>query len=239
MGGGALFFELVRLARLGRRRACLSDNNPNLVNAYLGVKQDVEQVIALLQEHKGRHGKDYYYQVRAEVPGTVVERAARIIYLNRTCYNGLYRENSKGQFNVPFGRYTNPRICDEDNLRAVSQALRRAEIQTRHFETVLDRTQPGDLVYFDPPYHPLSKTASFTAYAKGGFDEDAQRRLALVFAELRAKGVKALLSNSKTPFIEQLYRRDGYTVREVFATRAVNSRADRRGKISELLVSSF
>ena len=168
---------------------------------------------------------------------TPMARAARIIYLNRTCYNGLFRENSKGEFNVPIGDYRNPPICDEKNLRAVAEALRKAKLEARPFECVLDRAEADDLVYFDPPYHPVSKTASFTAYAKDGFGEAEQHRLADVFAELDKRGVKVILSNSYTPFVLNLYK--GFRIGKVFATRAVNSRADLRGKVSEALARNF
>ena len=239
VGGGALFFELARMQRLGRSKAYLSDNNRNLMDAYVGVRDDVAGVIALLEEHKRLHSKDYYYQVRAVVPESVTERAARIIYLNKTCFNGLFRENSKGQFNVPMGRYKNPPICDKENLRACAAVLKKARIETRHFETVVDRAKPGDLVYFDPPYVPLSKTASFTRYDKSGFGEDSQRLLARVFEALTARGVNVLLSNSMTDLVKELYDGGKYEVDQVPAKRVVNSRADRRGEVSEALVRNF
>jgi DNA adenine methylase len=139
---------------------------------------------------------------------------------------------------VPFGRYKNPAICDEANLRAAAKALEKAAIEARPFESVLDRAEPGDLVYFDPPYHPVSRTASFTAYAQGGFGVREQGKLAEVFSTLTERGVKAILSNSKTPLIETLYANRG-NVLEVYATRNVNSRADLRGKVSEVLVCNF
>jgi DNA adenine methylase len=237
VGGAALFFEMARTGRLGRKIARLSDNNEHLIETYIRVRSDVDRVIELLQEHRRRHSKEYYYQVRSRVPDDALERCARIIYLNKTGYNGLYRENSKGQFNVPLGKYKNPRICDEENLRAAAVALRRATIECRPFEHVLYHVTTGDLVYFDPPYHPVSKTASFTAYEKGGFGEDAQRRLAHVVKELTASGVRVILSNSMTPLVQDLYR--GFRIARVLATRAVNSRADRRGPISEALVTNF
>jgi DNA adenine methylase len=237
VGGGALFFELYRANHLGTAPPFLSHSNENLIDAYMGVKEDVDRIICLLIQHKASHSQEYYYQVRATAPTDPVERAARIIYLNRTCYNGLYRENRKGKFNVPFGRYTNPAICDEENLRAVAEALCKATIETRPFDSVLDRAEPGDFVYFDPPYHPLSKTASFTSYDKNGFDKDAQHRLAAVFRQLSEHSVKVLLSNSMTPFVKDLYR--GFRIEKVWATRAVNSRGDRRGKVCEALVRNF
>lgn len=237
IGGGALFFYLYRLNRLGRKRAYLSDSNERLIEAYTGVRDHVEEVIGLLCGHAAVHGRDYYYEIRARVPETAPARAARILYLNRTCFNGLYRENSRGEFNVPIGSYVNPVICDAENLRAASEALKKAHIEACPFEAVLKRAQPGDFVYFDPPYHPISKTSSFTTYAKDDFGEDDQRRLADVFANLAENGVKVLLSNSMTPLVQGLYER--FNIDEVFATRAVNSRADRRGKIAEALVRNF
>jgi len=237
VGGGALFFELVRTGRMPRAKAYLSDSNANLIVAYRGVHDNVERLIELLKEHKRKHSERHYYEVRERVPKDALEQAARIIYLNKTGYNGLYRENSKGQFNVPFGRYKNPTVCDEENLRAVSAALRHATLEVRHFERVLDVAKQDDLVYFDPPYHPLSKTASFTSYAKGGFGEDSQRLLARVAADLHKRGVKVLLSNSMTPLVKEIY--GNFTIDEVLANRNVNSRADRRGKISEALIRNF
>lgn len=237
VGGGALFFELVRTGRLPRAKAFLSDTNSNLIETYLAVRDNVERVIELLHAHKASHSERHYYDTRAKVPNGRYERAARIIYLNKTGYNGLYRENSKGEFNVPIGRYVNPRICDEPNLREVSKALRRAQLDVLNFERVVEFAEPGDLVYFDPPYHPVSKTASFTNYDKGGFGEEMQRSLANVARALDTKGVKVLLSNSMTPLIKALY--DQFTIDEVFAFRNVNSRGDRRGKVSEVMIRNY
>lgn len=237
VGGGALFFALCREGVLGRKKARLSDNNANLIDAYLGVQQNVDEVIKLLEQHRTAHNRDYYYRVRAHVPANPIARAARIIYLNKTCFNGLYRENRKGLFNVPMGRYARPIICDEENLRAASLALRRAKVAQRHFRYVLDEALEGDLVYFDPPYHPLSATSSFTGYDKGLFSEESQRELARVFAALSDRGVKVLLSNSMTDFVRNLYGR--FRIDTVYATRSVNSRADRRGKVSEALIRNF
>ncbi|MBI2435501.1 MAG: Dam family site-specific DNA-(adenine-N6)-methyltransferase [Candidatus Hydrogenedentes bacterium] len=239
VGGGALFFELVRADGLGQRRALLSDNNARLIETYSMVQERVEEVIALLREHKERHGKEHYYAVRAAAPATAVARAARLIYLNKTCFNGLYRENSRGAFNVPMGTYKDPPICDAVNLRAVSAALRRARIEQRPFGSVIQRAAAGDLVYFDPPYHPVNATSSFTAYEQNNFGEADQRELAEVCVELTRRGVKFVLSNSYTPLILELYRARGFAVEEVFAARMVNSKAARRGKISEALVHNL
>jgi len=239
IGGGALFFGLFREGRLlTDEEAFLSDTNLNLIEVYEAIKDDVEALIEQLRLHEAAHCNDYYYQVRKEVPDLSVARAARVIYLNKTCFNGLYRENSKGLFNVPIGRYKKtPTICDQDNLHAVSKALKQVEISARSFESILDCTEKGDFVYFDPPYHPLTETASFTAYAKGGFGVEEQRRLADVFAQLDGNGVRVLLSNSSTPLIEELY--GAFKLKEVSASRAVNSKANRRGPVMEVLVSNF
>jgi DNA adenine methylase len=234
VGGGALFFDLYRNGLLGRKRASLSDNNPLLVDAYTAVRDETDALIDLLREHKARHGHDHYYATRAARPDTAVERAARLIYLNKTCFNGLYRENSRGEFNVPIGKYKNPAICDEENLRACAGALARADLHHRPFDAVRKHAKPGDFVYFDPPYDPVSKTASFTAYARDGFGEADQRRLADLFRALRASGVHVLLSNAHTPLIRALYA--GLNLMTVDAIRSVNSRADRRGAVEEVLV---
>lgn len=234
VGGGALFYELTAQGRI--TGACLSDANPSLIDVYMGLRDYVDEVIALLRGHV--YERDHYYRVRATDPAdlSLPERAARVIYLNKTCYNGLYRENRRGEFNVPFGRYRNPTICDEPNLRAASRALQGVDIGRRHYSTVLNYAQPGDFVYFDPPYHPLSATANFTTYDRRGFGPDDQRQLRDVFAALAERGVRALLSNSDTPFIRELY--DGFAIDRVFVARAVNSRANGRGKVAEVIVQN-
>jgi len=235
VGGGALFFALAGQGRIGR--AYLSDANAGLIDVYLALRDDVEGVIAALGQHV--YERAQYYRVRALNPDdlTLPERAARVIYLNKTCYNGLYRENRAGQFNVPFGRYKNPTICDEPNLRAASAVLQGVDIARRRFATVLDYAQPGDFVYFDPPYHPVSPTANFTGYDRHGFGPADQTELRDVFAELGRRGVRAMLSNSDTPFIRQLYA--DFHVEQVYAARAVNSKANGRGKVAELLIRNF
>lgn len=235
IGGGALFFALAGQGRL--HQTYLSDANPSLIDVYLALRDHMEDVIAALQTHV--YERAHYYHVRALNPAglTLPERAARVIYLNKTCYNGLYRENRKGQFNVPFGRYKNPTICDEPNLRAASRELQGVDIDRRHFSTVLDYAQPGDFVYFDPPYHPLSATANFTAYDRSGFGPDDQRQLRDVFAALGANGVRAMLSNSDTPFVRELYA--GFRIDQVMVSRAVNSKASGRGKVAEVIVRNY
>lgn len=235
VGGAALFFELVAQGRI--RHAILSDANSALIDVYEAVRDDVEAVIGCLREHK--HDRDHYYTVRALRPKdlTPTERAARVIFLNRTCYNGLYRENRSGDFNVPFGRHSNPTICDASNLCAAARALQIAEIVRAPYHATLMRARAGDLVYFDPPYYPVSPTSNFTSYTNAPFGEREQIALRDTFAVLGRAGVSALLSNSDTPFIRELY--EGFPMSRVFARRAVNSKAGGRGKIAELLVRTY
>ena len=236
LGGGALFFALARAGRL-RSRAYLSDINPNLIDAYQGLLEDVDAVIRNLKRHRRRHCEEYFYKVRGRVPSTICERAARIIYLNKTCFNGLYRENRKGEFNSPFGSYENPNICDEDNIRSVATTLQDVDVGSRDFSVAAKLVRRGDLVYCDPPYDPISKTAGFTGYSKGGFGVDSQEALAKTVVTLAQKGVHVILSNSLTPLTRELYK--GFYISKVFAKRLVNSRADRRGVVSEALVTTF
>jgi len=167
VGGGAFFFSLYRAGRI--KHATLSDLNSDLIDSYLAIRNHVEKLIKELLKYP--HEKTFYYAIRALNPQelNLVQRAARLIYLNRTCYNGLYRVNSQGQFNVPFGSYKSPRICDSENLKEVSRALRGVKIACRPFEKVIRNAKKGDFVYFDPPYEPLSRTANFTSYHKKGF----------------------------------------------------------------------
>jgi len=230
VGGGAVFFNL-------EPKSCtLSDVNGDLVGAYTALRDDVDGVIENLKQHRAEEA--YYYTVRDEMVSglSTTEAAARIIFLNRTCFNGLYRVNRSGKFNVPFGRYANPTICNETNLRAVSEALQGVKIRHESVFQMGRRVRRGDLVYFDPPYDPISKTASFTAYTKGGFGDPEQERLAQMFRRFAERGVHCVLSNSDTPFIRSLYK--DFRIDKVYARRAINSRADRRGPVSEVLVSS-
>lgn len=236
LGGGALFFALAQAGRL-HGGSHLSDINDNLISTYRGIRDELDRVIELLKHHERHHDEAYFYRIRAEAPEDLAERSARVIYLNKTCFNGLYRENSKGQFNTPFGRNKNPLICDIENLTAVSRAMEDTGLEAEAFTAVLARAEPGDLVYFDPPYRPVSNTAKFTSYSKEGFDEAAQRALARAFAALAERGVKVILSNSMSHFLQAQYR--DFHVYEVQARRAVNSRADRRGHVTEAIVTSF
>lgn len=234
LGGGAVFFHLYNTRP--PFTAFLSDYNEELVNAYQIVREEMDALSESLSRHKNE--SDYFYEVRSQDVSALspVERASRLIYLNKTCFNGLYRVNSKGQFNVPFGSYKNPRMCDPDNLRAVSEALTRADIACGGFESIVKRARKGDLVYFDPPYQPISTTSSFTGYTKTSFTGKDQERLADVARQLKRKGCHVILSNSDNDFIRDLYPE--FTIHTVLASRAINCRGERRGKVSELLITS-
>ncbi len=245
VGGAALFFHLYNAGRL-RHGAVLSDYNPELILCYEVIRDDVKALIAALKEH-ARHRLDgeYFLQVRAwdRQPDFAqrrpIDRAARTIFLNRTCYNGLYRLNKKGQFNAPFGYYKNPLICDPDNLRVVSAALRDVELRTEDFGAVADRAAPGDLVYFDPPYVPVSATASFTHYTGQTFGPDDQRRLADLFDTLMERGIYVMLSNSYTPLSRELYAAHAVSTSIVLASRKINCDGRKRGNVEELIVCGY
>lgn len=183
----------------------------------------------------------YFYEVRASEPTADVEKAARLIFLNKTCFNGLYRVNSKGKFNVPFGKYKNPTICNEKKLRAVSEVLNKsnAHLLSVDFEEAVKGAKNGDFVYFDPPYHPVSSTANFTSYTLNGFNKNDQKRLANLCGELRERGCDVLLSNSNTPEIKALYNdQKKFKVKEVPALRAINCKGNLRTGHSELIITT-
>jgi len=230
-GGGAVFFNLEP------EQATLSDINGELVLLYRCVRDDLESLIVELQRHP--YEKDHYYWMRSLDPETLssIQRAARTLYLNRTCFNGLYRVNRRGQFNVPMGRYSNPKICDPDKLGRAAEALADTDLEHAGFEEMMKRPVAGDLVYFDPPYQPLSKTANFTSYTAGAFGEDDQARLAATFADLTKRGVRCLLSNSDTPLIQELYA--SYQVDIVLAPRVISRKASGRRPVREVIVRNY
>ena len=236
LGGAAVFFRLTAARRF--RRAVLADANHELVDCYKAIQRDVDGVIAELRRYK--NDLALYYEVRERDPAglSAAARAARLIFLNRCGYNGLYRVNSKGRFNVPFGRYKKPLICDEPRLRVASAALRKVKIFCGDFAKTLQSVGPGDFVYLDPPYVPLSATASFTAYAARDFGARDQQRLADTLRALGGRKVPALLSNSDCATTRALYR-DFERVDSVPARRAINSVGHARGPVDELLVRSF
>jgi len=231
VGGGALFFALLP------EKAVLADKNQELINAYLVVRDHVDELIESLKKH--RNERQYYYRLRSLNPETLppVERASRFIFLNKTCYNGLWRVNSKGRFNVPFGKYKNPRICDEENLRAVSEVLKKKIILHTDFENAVENASAGDFIYFDPPYFPLNETANFTRYTTEDFGVQEQKRLAEVFRKLDRQGCLLMLSNSDTDFIKELY--SGYRINTVTAKRYINCKGSRRTGTTELIITNY
>ena len=236
VGGGAVFFDLLP------KKAVLSDLNKELVTTYNVIKNNIDELVASLKKHK--YEKEYFLKVRAKDLNKLsdLEVASRFIFLNRTCFNGMYRVNSKGQFNVPFGKYSNPTICDEDNLRKVSKALQEVEINAGDYKQVFDNAKKGDFIYFDPPYYPVSKTASFTSYTKEDFLDKEQIELRDTFLKLHKRGCFVMLSNSDTPFINKIYKeieKEGIKINKVRAGRAINSKGSKRGKINEVLVTNY
>ncbi len=236
LGGGALFFYLLP------KKAVLIDNNPDLINAYQVIKENVEDLIRSLKKHKNK--KEYFYKIRSVDRNleeynkwSDVEKASRTIYLNRCCYNGLYRVNKKGQFNTPFGKYKNPTFCDRENLLTVHKVLQEVEIILGSFESCLKHAEKGDFVYFDPPYHPLSDTANFTSYTKENFGKHSQEKILNIFKTLDERGCKLMLSNSYNEFILELYHE--YHMEIVKAKRSINSDPSKRGEIRELLIFNY
>jgi DNA adenine methylase len=234
VGGAALFFSILEQAK----KTMLSDSNLELVIAYNVIKKEPEKLIQQLEEHTKNHNESYYYRVRNQHQlQNPIEVAARFIYLNKTCYNGLYRVNKKGEFNVPVGRYSNPTIYDKSNIMAVHKALRIASIEYRDFETI--NPEANDFVYCDPPYHPVSQTASFTGYTKSDFTEADQTRLRDFAVKLHKEGVFVMVSNSDTPFIRDLYSESCFNITVVQAPRFVNCKPANRGLINELLITNY
>jgi DNA adenine methylase len=240
LGSGAVAFYIIETFK--PEKILLSDINEELINAFNIVKTHPEELISLLKKHKAHHTEDakkYYYEIRKIEPNSLqpLERAARFIYLNRTCFNGLYRVNAKGKFNVPMGSYKNPDIVQEKIIKKASDILRKDEIKVMSFEKVLELAKNGDFIYFDPPYYPLKKGISFTTYAQGNFLEKEQEKLAEVFKQLDKKGCYCMLSNSDTEFIKNLY--SDFKIHTVKASRMINSKSTGRGAISEIVVTNY
>lgn len=239
VGGGALLFKLAP------QNAVINDQNLELINIYQSIKNNPDELIELLKKHQKNNSKEYYLDVRSvDRDGrldlmTDVERAARILYMLRVDFNGLYRVNKKGQFNVPYGKYKNPKIVNKENIRAVSQYFNQTnvEILNEDFAFAVSKAKSDDFVYFDPPYIPLSTTSSFTSYTEDGFGEKDQIRLANKFFELASKGVKVMESNSDTETTRKLYK--NANIYEVKASRVINAKASGRGKINELIITSY
>jgi DNA adenine methylase len=249
LGGGAMFFYM--MSRGMRFNAYLSDTNRELITGYRAIKDNVKEVIRLLQKYETEYKRhrpyckeqqEYYFQLRNarnnNLPSSNdVEIASRLIALNKTCFNGLYRVNRRGEFNVPPGKYKNPPICDSSNLENVSKVLAGATILTDDYRDVTQNAQKGDFIYLDPPYQPLNNTSYFTAYTKDGFDDRDQSQLANVFRKMTDKGCLVLLSNSDTPYIRELY--SGFRIKEVKAQRAINCKGSKRAGHKELIISNY
>ena len=247
VGGGAMLFYM--LQKFGNiQRAVINDVNTDLITAYNVVKRKPEaliQALSALQQmyynlsEEGQR-KEFFLSMREKFNSKSTDditSTVLLIFLNRTCFNGLYRVNAKGLFNVPFGKYKNPTICDKENILNVSRLLQKVEILSGDFEQTEQYVTRHTFVYFDPPYVPLSETSSFTSYTKDGFDIDMQFKLRDVCDELDSMGVKFLLSNSDTKLVNELY--ESYNIKKVFASRQINANADGRGKITEVLVRNY
>ena len=236
-GGGALFFELCSKGLINH--AFLNDSNQELITAYNVIKERPSDLIKELSQSRYNCDEKTFYSIRAESPSDPVKATARFIYLNRTAFNGLYRVNSKGGFNVPFGKYTNPKILDKENLLAVSKALQKDELTSLDFELAVNKAKKGDFVYFDPPYVPLNKS-SFTTYTKNNFTEVDQKRLLNKAIELHKKGCFVMISNSYSQSTLNLYKdKSIFTVNTVHAARMINCKAKGRGKIKEVIVTNY
>lgn len=240
LGSGAVALHLMQ--EYPDKEFILSDINEELINAYNVIKSDLKELIELLKKHKEeyhKNAKEYYYKIRDELDLNKLsntEKAARFIFLNRTCWNGLYRVNSKNRFNVPMGDYKNREIVQEEKLKAIAELIKNTVIEVQNFVDILKHAKKDDFVYFDPPYYPLKKE-SFTTYSKDKFLEDEQKKLAEVFRELDKRGCKVMLSNSDTEFIRELYK--DFNIETVRATRRINSKADGRGEINEVVVVNY
>jgi DNA adenine methylase len=234
IGGAALFF------RTAPGRAVISDMNPDLVGLYRAVAADADGVIRRLELHRRSHDRAHYYAMRdrwndSSVSWSPIDRAAAFIYLNKTCFNGLWRVNKAGHFNVPMGSYTEPPICVPDALRAAQVLLRRADIRHLDFRAAVADAERGDFLYFDPPYDPVTPTANFVGYTAGSFGQAEQRALATLAQDLVDRGCQVMLSNSDTPFIRSLYQ--GFRIDRVSCPRAINSNAAKRGDVDEVIIT--
>ncbi len=237
IGGGAVLFHLQP------NRAIVNDFNSELINVYQVIKNNLEELILDLQKHS--NDPDHFYKIRGldRTPSfkdlTDIERASRIIYLNKTCFNGLYRVNNSGEFNSPFGRYKNPNIVNEPTLRAVNHYLNSNDIQliNTDYTEILQAADKNSFVYLDPPYHPVSESSNFTGYIQGGWNAEHQIRLREACDELNRRGVKFLQSNSSTDFIKEQYA--DYKIHTVKANRAINSDGEKRGEVEEVLIKNY
>jgi DNA adenine methylase len=237
VGGGAMFFDLLP------KKAVLSDLNRELVTTFDVIKNDVKRLIKILENHQKNNCKEYYLKIRALDTKELsdAEIAARFIYLNRTGFNGLYRVNKKGQFNVPYGKNKNPLICDEENLKKAHESLEETQIFNQDYKIVSEKAKKGDFIYFDPPYYPVNRTSNFTSYTKEDFLEKEQEELRNTFLKLHERGCFVMLSNSDTDFIKNIYSNldKKIKIHKVSASRAINSNGKKRGKVNEVVVINY
>ena len=241
LGGGAVLFHL--LSQSPNQKCSVSDLNSDIVLAYVTIRDRVDELISSLKNYSKKYfeNKDsYYYKVREKEPKEQIEKTSRLIFLNRTCFNGLYRVNSKGKFNVPLGRYSNPNIVNEENLRAASNILqsKKISIKCRDFSSILDDAKKDDFVYFDPPYQPVSQTANFTSYTNRDFNLEDLKRLADLCNDLDSKGCKVVLSNSNTSEVKDMFDKS-WQIKTIEANRAINSDSKKRTGHSELVIKNF
>ena len=242
LGGGALLFHI--LTDKNGQKCSISDLNSDLVLAYTTIRDRIDALITSLKNHEKNYQKDsesYYYSIRESNPRSEIEKTSRLIFLNRTCFNGLYRVNSKGKFNVPLGKYSNPNIVNEENIRAVSHILQssRTAIKCRDFEAVLRDAKKGDLIYFDPPYQPVSATSNFTSYTTKDFTYDDLTRLAELCLKLDSRGCNVLLSNSDSQEVADIFVKNPWKITRIAANRSINSNSKKRTGHFELLIKNY
>ena len=242
LGGGALLFSLLTY-KIGYKYK-VSDLNSDLVLTYTVIRDRIDDLILSLKNHEENYqtdSKSYYYQVRDSSPKNEIAKTSRLLFLNRTCFNGLYRVNSKGKFNVPIGRYTNPNIVNEDNLRSVNNILKsnNISITCQDFEAVLRTAKKDDFIYFDPPYQPVSKTANFTSYTNKDFTLDDLRRLVQICHDLDSKGCKILLSNSYSKEVISLFSKKLWNISKIKSNRSINSDSNKRKGHFEILIKNY
>jgi len=241
LGGGAVLFHL--LSQNPNQKCSVSDLNSDLVLTYITIRDRVEELISSLKKHSKKYSDDknsYYYKIREQEPKEQIEKSSRLIFLNRTCFNGLYRVNSKGKFNVPLGRYSNPNIVNEENLMAVNRILQsqKITITCRDFSSILGDAKKDDFIYFDPPYQPVSQTANFTSYTNRDFNFEDLKRLADLCNDLDSKGCKVVLSNSNTSEVKDMFDRN-WKIKKIQVNRAINSDSKKRTGHSELVIKNY
>ncbi|HKC78528.1 MAG TPA: DNA adenine methylase [Nitrosopumilaceae archaeon] len=242
LGGGAVLFYLI--SKKSQLKCCVSDLNSELILSYVTIRDKVDELIMSLEGHSENYFKnpeDYYYQVRDDNPKNQIDQVSRLVFLNKTCFNGLYRVNSKGKFNVPIGRYVNPNIVNKENLHILSQVLqsKRISIKCEDFTTALRKAQEDDFVYLDPPYQPVSSTANFTSYTNDNFDYKDQERLFTEFKKLDSKGCKIMLSNSKSQEVIELFSEYSENIIEINTNRFINSNSKKRTGHAEILIKNY